>query len=100
MSLLPAAHNLFVIDIEYVIPRDEALPHLEAHMAFIRDYMDKGVFLVSGPKEPLSGGVIIALAKDRDTVEAIADGDPLFVNGCTRHHITEFKPTSAQPGLK
>lgn len=100
MSLIPENRNLFVINIDYRIPRDEALPHLDAHMVFIRKYIELGIFLVSGPKLPLEGGVIIAMAQSMTEIEAVAAEDPLYVAGCTTHQILEFKPTSAQPGLK
>lgn len=100
MALLAENQHLFVIDLEYQIPREEALPHLDAHMTYIRDHMTAGVFLASGPKVPLTGGVIIAMARTLDEVEAIAAADPLYVHGCTRFRITEFNPTTTQPGLK
>lgn len=91
--------HLFVIDIEYRTTREDALPFMEAHLAYVQQYFDTGVFLTSGPKVPLTGGVIIAKADSRDQIEAIVREDAFHINNCARYQITEIQPTRAVAGL-
>ena len=100
MGLIKEGHNLFVIDIDYVVPLDQVQPHIEPHLSFVRAQYDAGVFLMSGPKEPRTGGVVIAAAPDRATIEAIVAQDPFTAANVMRCTITEFKGSNMADALK
>jgi uncharacterized protein YciI len=72
--------------------------HVDAHLAFIRRNYDAGHFLISGRKEPRTGGVIIARG-DRNEIEAVLDADPFKQSGVAEYTITEFLPTTTTPEL-
>jgi len=56
---------MFVILLDYMKPLDVIEKHLAAHRAFLDEGYAKHYFLCSGPREPRTGGVIIALLSDR-----------------------------------
>lgn len=100
MAVIKAGHNLFVIDIEYLVPLAEVQPYLEPHLAFVHRQYEAGVFLMSGPKEPRSGGVVIAMAASRAEIEAIMAQDPFTAAQVMRCAITEFKANNLADVLK
>lgn len=83
---------MFIIDLEYNASLEEIDAHLAAHRDFLESYYKKGLLLASGPKTPRTGGVIVALGSDRNTVETMIKADPFFQNELARYTITEFSP--------
>ena len=49
---------------------------MAAHVRFLKKYYASGHFLVSGRKIPRDGGIILAVGKRRDEIEAIIKEDP------------------------
>ncbi|SDE18556.1 YciI family protein [Kordiimonas lacus] len=96
---MPEKQNLFIIDLEYRTSREDALPFMEDHLAFVQKYFDAGTFLASGPKVPLIGGVIIAKAESREALEAIVREDAFHINECCHYSITEVSPSRSVEGL-
>jgi uncharacterized protein YciI len=62
---------MFIIELIYKVPLDEIDAHMWAHVKFINKYYAAGYFLISGRKIPRDGGIILAVAKSRDQIEAI-----------------------------
>lgn len=88
-QLIPYGQNVFVIDIEYLVPFAEVEPHLGAHIAFIKDCLGAGFILIAGPKVPRSGGMIIATAPSREEAAATMARDPFVIEGVANVSITE-----------
>jgi uncharacterized protein YciI len=82
---------MFVIELTYVAPLPAIDAAMKRHMAFVDRYYAAGVFLVSGRKVPRDGGVIIATARERAVLEAIAHEDPFVVEGLATVRIIEFR---------
>jgi uncharacterized protein YciI len=58
---------------------------------FLKKHYASGQFLVSGRKIPRDGGIILALGRDRDEVEAIVREDPFCRLGLADFRIVEFR---------
>ncbi|WP_395174216.1 YciI family protein [Roseibium alexandrii] len=86
------AGNLFVVDLTYIADVSKVDALLEPHRAFLKSGYDHGVFLASGPKEPRTGGVILARADTRAELEKLIDQDPFKQEGVAAYHVTEFNP--------
>lgn len=69
-------HNLFVIDLEYLVPFSKIDPLIDAHMDFLETHYAEGHFLASGRKVPRTGGVILAVAARKADVESWIKDDP------------------------
>jgi len=82
---------MFVIELVYKAELTEIDAAMKAHMAFVRKYYASGSFLVSGRKVPRDGGIILAVATDRASIEAIANEDPFVSRGLAEVRIIEFR---------
>jgi uncharacterized protein YciI len=82
---------MFVIELLYKVPLTEIDAHMAAHMKFLKKYYASGHFLVSGRKVPRDGGIILAVAKSRDEIEAIAREDPFCARGLAEFRVIEFR---------
>jgi uncharacterized protein YciI len=90
---------MFVISLTYTAPLERIDAQLAGHRAFLSAQYARGVFLMSGRKEPRDGGVIIAHAASRAEVDALLREDPFHQAGLARYDITEFVPTMTADAL-
>ena len=90
---------MFIISLTYHKSLDEVDAHLSAHVTFLKDNYDKGLFLASGRKHPRTGGVILALAASRSEIEALIAHDPFYIHNVATYEITEFTPSMTSPEL-
>ncbi|MFE7273500.1 YciI family protein [Streptomyces sp. NPDC057623] len=91
---------MFVLELTYTAPTEDVDAVLEAHVAWLDEQYERGVFLASGRKDPRDGGVILAVAESRGRVEEIAAGDPFVTAGVCAYRITEFVATKTAPELQ
>ncbi|CAM5641054.1 YciI family protein [Streptomyces purpurascens] len=91
---------MFVLELTYTAPLDAVDTVLEAHVAWLDEQYERGVFLASGRKNPRDGGVIIAVAGDRARIEEITAGDPFVTAGVCAYRVTEFVATKTAPALE
>lgn len=83
---------MFIVDITYMASLDLIDEHLQAHRDFLETQYQKGVLLASGPKNPRTGGIIIALHAHRNELDEMLQQDPFFKAGLAHYEITEFSP--------
>lgn len=91
---------MFIINLDYIVPLDELDKHMTAHVKFLKVYYKKNVFVASGRKVPRTGGIILALAKSKEEVEAIIREDPFYQHKLATFTITEFLTSQYHPELK
>ena len=91
---------MFVILLHYENGLDPVEKHLAAHAAWLDDQFSRGIFLASGRRVPRTGGVILALARDRAQVEALVATDPFHIHGAARHEIVEFEVGRTSAGFQ
>lgn len=82
----------FVIDITYTVPLDKIDETLPLHRSFLQTGYDKGWLLLSGPKNPRGGGIIVGRAPSQSDIEAFFADDPYQKRGQATYHFTEFDP--------
>lgn len=90
---------MFIINLTYVKPLDEIETFLSQHRAFLDHYYQKEIFLLSGPKEPRNGGIIICHAASQDDVIQIISEDPFFIHKVAEYEIVEFIPVKTAKDL-
>ncbi len=91
---------MFIINITYKVDLNEVDKHLEAHVAFLNKHYELKNFLASGRKVPRSGGIIIANAPSKLTVEQIIEEDPFKQYNLADYHIIEFTPSKTSKELE
>jgi uncharacterized protein YciI len=82
---------MFVIDLVYKASLKDIDAHMAAHVRFLKKYYAAGNFLVSGRKVPREGGIILAVGKSREEIEAIVKEDPFHQHGLADFRIIEFR---------
>ncbi len=82
---------MFVIELIYKVPLEDIDARMAAHVVFLNKYYAAGNFLVSGRKIPRDGGIILAVGKSRQQIEAIIREDPFVKDGLADFRIIEFR---------
>jgi len=90
---------MFLILLTYTKPLSEVDRLVPEHMAWLAEHYASGEFLVSGRKQPRTGGVIVATAASRQHIETIAHGDPFVRAGVATCEIIEFIASTMIPAL-
>ncbi|GAB6262539.1 YciI family protein [Photobacterium sp. 53610] len=90
---------MFVVSLTYTCALSEVEKHLDAHIAYLEQQYAAGVFLLSGRKEPRTGGVILANAENREALDQVLLADPFRQHGLATYEITEFIPTKTSEAL-
>ncbi|GHG85455.1 YciI family protein [Streptomyces lanatus] len=91
---------MFVLELTYTAPIEDVDAALEAHVAWLDEQYEKGIFLTSGPRNPRDGGVILAVAPDRAWIEELTTTDPFVGAGVCAYRVTEFVATKTAPALE
>ena len=89
--LRDARGTMFVVELTYTAPLADIDASMAAHVKFLHKHYASGHFLVSGRKIPRDGGIILAVAKDREQIEAIVRQDPFCSRGLAEFRIIEFR---------
>jgi uncharacterized protein YciI len=82
---------MFVIELIYKASLEDIDAHMAAHVRFLNKYYAAGNLLVSGRKIPRDGGIILAVGKSREEIEAIVREDPFHQHGLADFRIIEFR---------
>jgi uncharacterized protein YciI len=91
---------VFIVLLAYIKPIDVVESHLPDHRDFLNRNYAAGTFLLSGRKEPRTGGIILANLDSWEELHAILAEDPFHRYGVAEYSITRFTATMAAPSLK
>ena len=91
---------MFIVQLTYKTPISEVDKYLQAHREFLDYYYKQGLLLVSGPMKPRTGGIVIALTKDKAYLESILQQDPYHLAEITDYQLIEFSPVMHRDELK
>ncbi|WP_412480569.1 YciI family protein [Azonexus sp. IMCC34839] len=89
---------LYLIVLSYLRPLAEVDEYMDAHRAFLKKHYDAGHFLISGRKEPRTGGIILARAASADEVLTWVSEDPFRQAGVAAYEFIGWTPTMAANG--
>lgn len=91
---------MFIVDLKYIVPLEELDKYMEAHVQFLNKYYDENIFVASGRKVPRTGGIILALTKNEDTLKKILMEDPFYTHRLADYTITQFLTSQYHPDLE
>ena len=94
---MPATHGdapVCLILITYVVALDEVDRHMKPHIDWLERGYDEGLFLLSGRRNPRTGGVIVCRGRKAE-VEALAASDPFVTSGAATIEVIEFNASWA-----
>jgi uncharacterized protein YciI len=89
----------FLVDINYLVPIEQLADIVPVHRAFLQTGYDQGILLLSGPREPRTGGIVIARAETQADLESFFRQDPYAIQKVATHSLIEFNPVLFQPWL-
>lgn len=89
---------MFVVLLNYIKPLSEADRFVGEHREFLARRYASGHFLLSGRKEPRTGGVILATGT-RSEIESIVREDPFHREKIAEYEIIEFLPSMSATRL-
>ncbi|HKU67358.1 MAG TPA: YciI family protein [Candidatus Baltobacteraceae bacterium] len=84
---------MFLLLSRYVKPLEEIDRVLPEHREFLDRNYKSGLFILSGPLNPRTGGVILTADASRETIEAVLAEDPFVRAGVSEYDIVEFSVT-------
>jgi uncharacterized protein YciI len=84
---------MFVILLNYKKSLSDVDRFVDEHRKFLERYYASGHFLLSGRKEPRTGGVILAKAETKAEIESIVRSDPFYREQIAEYEIVEFLPS-------
>jgi len=94
---MPSTHAdapVCLILITYVVALDEVDRYMKPHIDWLERGYDEGLFLLSGRRNPRTGGVIVCRGH-RAEVEALAASDPFVTSGAATIEVIEFNASWA-----
>ena len=91
---------MFIVQLTYKTDLQEVDKYLQAHREFLDYYYKTGLFLASGPMQPRTGGIIIALTKDKAALEAVLQQDPYYLAEIASYQCIAFTPVKHRDEIK
>lgn len=91
---------MFIIDLKYIVQLEQLDAHMTDHVKFLQKYYKANVFIASGRKVPRTGGIILAVAKTKEEIEAIMREDPFCIHKLAEFTVTEFLTSQTHPEFK
>jgi uncharacterized protein YciI len=90
----------FVVLVHYTAPLEAVDAIRPAHIEHLERHAREGVFHAWARRDPPTGGVIVAAAPDRATLEAIVAEDPYVRAGVARAEIVGFNARNVRGALR
>lgn len=78
--------------INYKKPLEIVEQYVAKHRSFLDEGYQKNYFVVSGPRNPRTGGVLLSQLDDREKLENILKQDPYYINDIAEYEFIEFTP--------
>src|SRR5258708_12459420 len=91
--------HYYVLNLIYIRPLAEVEAVLDAHSRYIESAYQRGAFLLSGRKDPWTGGIILAQAASLEDLERIIAEDPFLTVHVATYEIIAFPPTTPNADL-
>ena len=84
---------MFIVLLKYIQPLESINEVLPAHIEFLKKCYKESKFIVSGPRHPRTGGVILANTNSQEELWDLLKQDPFYVHKVAEYEIIEFTPT-------
>jgi uncharacterized protein YciI len=75
-------------------------PYRDAHVEWVKKYVDRGVFLLASAKVNGLGGMIMSKGVDKKELRSIISEDPYYANDLVEYQIIDVDVRMVQPELK
>jgi uncharacterized protein YciI len=86
----------FLVEATYAAPIEQVREATARHRAWLQKGYDDGLFLCSGPKEPPTGGYLVARAASAEVLKSMFEEEPFTRECLATFTFTEFQPVKRQ----
>jgi uncharacterized protein YciI len=83
---------MFLLMLNYKKPIEIVDQYVTAHRDYLAECYKKDYLVVSGPKNPRTGGIMISQLSDRAKLEEMISQDPFKIHDIAEFEIIEFSP--------
>jgi uncharacterized protein YciI len=83
----------FIILLSYKKPLEEVDKHVKEHIVYLDKYFHSNNFLLSGRKNPRTGGVILCKFNSIEEVYSMIKEDPFYIYEIADYEVIEFEPS-------
>lgn len=83
---------MFIVMLTYKKPIEIVEKYLAEHRSFLETGYKNNYFVVSGPKNPRTGGIIISNLADEQQLKSILKQDPFSIHEVADYEFIEFTP--------
>jgi uncharacterized protein YciI len=90
----------FIVEITYKVSFEELQGVLPSHRAFLDEGYAKGMLLMSGPKNPKTGGMVVARANNEKEIKEYFERDPYHTKNLAEYRFVEFTPVKHSELIK
>ncbi len=90
----------FIVIINYTASSEIIDRTRPAHRAYLQTGLNSGLLLMSGPRNPVTGGMAVARAESMDDLISFFKGDPYQINNLATYEFIEFDPVFYQSAIK
>ncbi|GGP27518.1 YciI family protein [Silvimonas amylolytica] len=90
---------MYVLTASYAQSPAAVEPHIASHAAWVKRYLDAGVFLAAGPKRSGLGGVILVHVPSREALREILAEDSYVIADVVNYTIDEIEFKATVPEL-
>jgi uncharacterized protein YciI len=84
---------MYILVSSYTQPIEQVNEQLDHHRAWLAGHYESGRVLVSGRRNPATGGVIILRAESREEIDALLADDPYVQHDLVEYEIIAFDET-------
>jgi uncharacterized protein YciI len=90
----------FLVEVTYQAAPEIIAGVVGEHRAFLQTGYERGWLLMSGPRVPRTGGLIIARAPSLEELQDFFTQDPYQLKKLASYQFTEFDPVKRQAFLE
>lgn len=91
---------MYLLIVSYTKSAEEVAPHVSAHSAWVKRYINEGIFLFAGPKKDKSGGAILAKSIDEILLKQILAEDSYVKANVCNYQVIDFDCKAVATGLE
>jgi len=82
---------MYLLLLKYKVPIEQVERVTPAHREFLDKAYRSEKLLVSGPRVPRTGGVILTRVKTREEVDELVQADPFYTEEIADYEVVEFQ---------
>lgn len=91
---------MYLLNVSYTKPLEEVTAHFPTHAAWVKQYIDAGIFIFAGPKKSKLGGVIGVKSIDKNKLMDLISEDSYVKNDVAEYQVIDLDCKHALPELE